>query len=87
MSIDLFLKIEGIAGESHNSNRKGWINIDSFTWGANQLGNMGGARKVQYRDLTQTPESVVSIPGIKSQYWEQTSFGGIGVESQSGWDI
>lgn len=57
MSIDLFLKIEGITGESQDSNHKGWINIDSFTWGASQPGNMsigggGGAGKVQYRDLT-----------------------------------
>lgn len=57
MSIDLFLKIEGIAGESQDANHKGWLNIDSFTWGASQPGNMGvggggGAGKVQYHDLT-----------------------------------
>jgi len=57
MSTDLFLKIDGITGESQDNNHKGWINIDSFTWGASQPGNMsvgggGGAGKVQYRDLS-----------------------------------
>lgn len=57
MSTDLFLKIDGITGESQDSNHKGWIAIESFTWGASQPGNMsvgggGGAGKVQYRDLS-----------------------------------
>lgn len=40
MSTDLFLKIEGITGESQDANHKGWIGVDSFTWGATQPGNM-----------------------------------------------
>ena len=57
MSTDIFLRIEGITGESQDANHKGWTNVDSFTWGAIQPGNMafgggGGAGKVQYRDLT-----------------------------------
>lgn len=57
MSTDLFLRIDGITGESQDANHKGWINIDSFTWGAVQPGAMstgggGGAGKVQYRDLS-----------------------------------
>lgn len=56
MSADIFLKIEGITGESQDANHQGWTNVDSFTWGATQPGNMatgggGGAGKVQYRDL------------------------------------
>lgn len=56
MSTDIFLKIEGITGESQDANHKGWINVDSFAWGASQQGNMavgggGGSGKVQYRDL------------------------------------
>jgi type VI secretion system secreted protein Hcp len=154
MSIDLFLKIEGITGESQDSNHKGWINVDSFTWGASQPGNMsvgggGGAGKVHYRDLTvqthidkatpavmkyvsngnhiskvelsackaggsQTEYCRITLEDVlttnvlfngainseilsmsyqfqaskvKIQYWEQTSSGGKGAESQSGWDI
>lgn len=57
MSTDIFLRIEGITGESQDASHKGWINVDSFTWGAAQPGNMavgggGGAGKVRYRDLT-----------------------------------
>lgn len=154
MSIDLFLKIEGITGESQDSNHKGWINIQSFTWGASQPGNMavgggGGAGKVQYRDLTvqaymdkATPALMKYVSNgshvskvelstckaggsqieysritledvlvtnvlfngainselltlsyqfqaskVKIQYWEQSSSGGKGAETQMGWDI
>lgn len=30
MSTDIFLRIEGITGESQDANHKGWINVDSF---------------------------------------------------------
>lgn len=57
MSTDIYLKIAGITGESQDANHKGWITVDSFTWGASQTGNMsigggGGTGKVQYRDLS-----------------------------------
>ncbi|MGP2447677.1 Hcp family type VI secretion system effector [Pantoea stewartii subsp. indologenes] len=57
MAIDIFLKIDGIEGESQNANHKKWIDVLSFDWGAQQPGNMavgggGGAGKVNYRDLT-----------------------------------
>ncbi|WP_368656755.1 Hcp family type VI secretion system effector [Pantoea agglomerans] len=69
MSTDLFLKIDGITGESQDSNHKGWINIDSFTWGATQPGNMsvgggGGAGKVQFRDLTVQTQIDKATPAI-----------------------
>ncbi len=56
MNNDLFLRIDGVTGESADANHKGWINIDSFGWGASQAGNMsagggGGTGKVQFRDL------------------------------------
>lgn len=57
MSTDIYLKIAGITGESQDANHKGWITVDSFTWGASQTGNMsigggGGTGKVQYRNLS-----------------------------------
>ena len=69
MSTDLFLKIDGITGESQDSNHKGWINIYSFTWGASQPGNMsigggGGAGKVQYRDLSVLTHIDKATPAI-----------------------
>ncbi len=69
MSTDLFLKIDGITGESQDSNHRGWINIESFTWGASQPGSMsigggGGAGKVQYRDLSVLTHIDKATPAI-----------------------
>ena len=69
MSTDIFLRIEGITGESQDANHQGWINMDSFTWGAMQPGNMGvggggGAGKVQYRDLTVQASIDKATPAI-----------------------
>ena len=56
MAIDMFLKVEGVTGESKDSNHTGWTDITSFSWGASQPGNMsvgggGGAGKVNFNDL------------------------------------
>ncbi|STB68441.1 Hcp family T6SS protein Cts1H [Citrobacter freundii] len=56
MAIDMFLKVEGVIGESKDSNHTGWTDITSFSWGASQPGNMsvgggGGAGKVNFKDL------------------------------------
>lgn len=69
MNTDIFLKIDGIAGESQDSNHKGWTSIESFTWGASQPGNMsvgggGGAGKVQYRDLSVRAHIDKATPAI-----------------------
>ncbi len=34
--VDMFLKIEGVDGESTNAAHKGWIEIQSWSWGASQ---------------------------------------------------
>ena len=57
MAIDMFMKVEGVNGESKDSNHKDWTNIESFDWGAEQPGSMtsgggGGAGKVNFNDLT-----------------------------------
>jgi type VI secretion system secreted protein Hcp len=56
MAIDMFMKVDGVTGESQDSNHKGWTDIKSFSWGATQPGNMsvgggGGAGKVNFEDL------------------------------------
>ncbi|WP_380180328.1 Hcp family type VI secretion system effector [Kalamiella sp. sgz302252] len=56
MAIDTYLKVDGVTGESKDSNHTGWIDINSFTWGASQPGNMavgggGGVGKVNFNDL------------------------------------
>ncbi len=56
MALDMYLRIEGIKGESKDSNHKDWIDVSSFTWGAEQPGSMstgggGGSGKVSFDDL------------------------------------
>jgi type VI secretion system secreted protein Hcp len=54
--VDYFLKIDGIQGESQDKTHKNEIEIESFTWGANQTGTASrgggmGAGKVQMQDF------------------------------------
>jgi len=41
-SVDYFLKIDGIPGESSDEGHKDWINLESWSWGATQTGTSGG---------------------------------------------
>src|SRR6266566_2067063 len=54
--VDLFLKIDGIQGESRDAKHKGEIDLESFSWGETastgaQAGGGGGAGKVHMEDL------------------------------------
>jgi type VI secretion system secreted protein Hcp len=56
MAIDIYLNVEGVTGESADANHKGWIDLQSYSWGATQTGTMaggggGGAGKVSFNDL------------------------------------
>jgi len=56
MAVDFFLKIEGVAGESHDSKHKDEIDIMSWSWGETQMGTHstgggGGAGKVSMNDF------------------------------------
>jgi type VI secretion system secreted protein Hcp len=56
MAVDMFLKIDGVEGESQSSKHKGEIEILSFSWGlsqtAGQPGSGGGAGKVNAQDFS-----------------------------------
>ena len=59
MATDFFLKIDGIPGESKDSQMKDWIDLCSWNWGAAQTGTMsygggGGAGRVAYKDFSFT---------------------------------
>ena len=43
MAIDLFLKIEGITGESQDARHRGAIELQSFSFGEQESGHAGGA--------------------------------------------
>lgn len=55
-TVDYFLKIDGIAGESRNEKHAGEIDVLSFSWGASNTGAASsgggaGAGKVQFQDI------------------------------------
>ncbi len=59
MAVDMFLKIEGIKGDSQDDKHKGEIDILSWSWGATQTGTThhgpgGGAGKASVSDMTIT---------------------------------
>ena len=55
-AVDMFLKIEGVEGEASDPELRGWIEVESFSWGASNpvsIGDRGtGAGKVSFRDLS-----------------------------------
>ena len=56
MAVDMFLKMEGVEGESTDDKHKGEIDILSFSWGESQpatsgAGGGGGAGKVSMQDF------------------------------------
>jgi len=59
MAVDMFLKLDGIKGESKDHKHAGEIHIESFSWGLSQQGNFGtsgggGAGKVNVHDISIT---------------------------------
>jgi type VI secretion system secreted protein Hcp len=56
MAVDMFLKITDVKGESKDSKHSGEIQIESFSWGATQLGTSAqgsgaGGGKVSMQDF------------------------------------
>jgi type VI secretion system secreted protein Hcp len=56
MAADYFLQITGIPGESTDAKHKGWIDVESWSWGETNTppatgGGGGGAGRVQIQDL------------------------------------
>jgi type VI secretion system secreted protein Hcp len=57
MAVDMFLKLDGIKGESQDHKHKEEIHIESFSWGMAQMGvsgmgGGGGAGKVSVQDVS-----------------------------------
>jgi type VI secretion system secreted protein Hcp len=69
MAADYFLQITGIAGESTDAKHKGWIDVDSWTWGETNPGGTGagggaGAGKVQMQDFHFTTRVSKASPAL-----------------------
>jgi len=69
MAVDMFLKLDGIKGESKDHKHKDTIHIESFSWGLSQSGNFGtggggGAGKVNVHDISITKYFDKSSPDL-----------------------
>jgi len=69
MATDMFLKIDGIKGESKDHKHKDEIHIESFSWGLAQtgafgVGGGGGAGKVSVHDVSVTKAVDKSTPEL-----------------------
>ena len=59
MAVDMFLKLDGIKGESADDKHKEEIDVLAWSWGASQSGTMhegsgGGAGKANFQDISVT---------------------------------
>jgi type VI secretion system secreted protein Hcp len=69
MAVDMFLKLDGIKGESKDHKHGDEIHIESFSWGMNQTGAAhtstgAGAGKVSVHDISITKVVDVSSPSL-----------------------
>lgn len=69
MAVDMFLKLDGIDGESRDSKHKGEIEIESFSWGASNSGSAsqgggGGAGKVAMQDFSFVARTTKASPKL-----------------------
>jgi type VI secretion system secreted protein Hcp len=57
-AVDYFLKLDGVDGESKSDKHKGWIELESYSFGASSAGSSagtgsgGGAGKVKFNEFT-----------------------------------
>ena len=68
-SVDYFLKIEGIDGESTDSMHPGAIEVDSFSWGVSNMGTGGhggggGSGKASFQDIHFTSKVSKASPKL-----------------------
>ena len=69
MALDMFIKIDGIKGESTDDKHKDEIDVLSWSWGMSQAAAAGtgagaGSGKVSIRDLTITKRTDVATPKL-----------------------
>ena len=69
MAVDMFLKLEGVDGESVDSAHKGEIDVLAWSWGVSQSGTMhmgggGGSGKASFQDVSVTKYVDVGSPTL-----------------------
>ena len=81
MAMDMFIKIDSLAGESKDSTHKGEIDVLAWSWGVSNSGTThggggGGAGKANVQDLSftkyidkSTPDLLLS--SLNGKHWDQ----------------
>jgi type VI secretion system secreted protein Hcp len=69
MAVDYFFRIAGIEGESTDAKHKGWIDVESWSWGETNSGSAhsgagGGAGRVTAEDLSFTTRVSKASPKL-----------------------
>ena len=68
MSLDMFIKIDGIKGESTDDKHKDEIDVLAWSWGMSQSGTTGtgggAAGKVSFKNLTITKRTDRASPSL-----------------------
>lgn len=69
MATDMFLKLDGIKGESKDAKHKEEIDIQSFSFGMSQVGNFGsggggGAGKISFENIHFVKNADLSTPSL-----------------------
>ncbi len=69
MAADYFINITGVEGESKDAKHKGWIDVESWSWGETNpssptSGGGGGAGRVQMQDLHVTTRVSKASPKL-----------------------
>jgi type VI secretion system secreted protein Hcp len=69
VATDYFLKLDGIEGESTDAKHKGWLDVDSWSWGENvpvqpATGSGAGVGKVHFQDFRFTSRVSKASPKL-----------------------
>lgn len=79
MSVDMFIKLGDIEGESVDSKKKDWIEVLAWSWGMTQSGTMhtgtgGGSGRVNVQDLTITKYVDKATPNLMQKCCDGTHY-------------
>jgi type VI secretion system secreted protein Hcp len=69
MAVDMFLKLDGIKGESKDKDHKDEIAVLAWSWGISQsgtthIGSGGGSGKASFQDISVTKWVDISTPAL-----------------------
>jgi type VI secretion system secreted protein Hcp len=80
MAVDMFIKIDDVAGESRDRTNKDWIDVLAWSWGMSNSGSAHtgggiGAGKANVQDISLTKYLDKSSPALQFACLKGTHFG------------